>query len=186
MLKCNSHSRRRTEFPPRAGIQSARRPQLNERQEVPPTRLPGRGPRSDAAARRAATCAGTRRPCRSAPDVPGWPEKHQHAGVPARRSLRAVRTPRPRTTSGSTAAAPGAAPSSTRARSAPRSIQAADSSACSRSPNGSVPKNTRNACSFFAPRTTVERETTTPRNNDARKAFDDLFKCLNVVLRPGI
>ena len=38
------------------------------------------------------------------------------------------------------------------------------------------PKNTRNACSLFAPRTTVERETTTPRNNDARKAFDDLFK----------
>ena len=38
------------------------------------------------------------------------------------------------------------------------------------------PKNTRNQCSLFAPRTTVERETTTPRNNDARKAFDDLFK----------
>ena len=38
------------------------------------------------------------------------------------------------------------------------------------------PKNTRNACALFAPRTTVERETTTPRNNDARKAFDDLFK----------
>jgi hypothetical protein len=38
------------------------------------------------------------------------------------------------------------------------------------------PKNTRNVCSLFSPRTTVERETTTPRNNDARKAFDDLFK----------
>jgi hypothetical protein len=38
------------------------------------------------------------------------------------------------------------------------------------------PKNTRNACSLFTPRTTLERETTTPRSNDARKAFDDLFK----------
>jgi hypothetical protein len=38
------------------------------------------------------------------------------------------------------------------------------------------PKSARNGCTFFSPRTTVERETTTPRNNDARKAFDDLFK----------
>lgn len=38
------------------------------------------------------------------------------------------------------------------------------------------PKNTRNACPLFAPRTTVERETTTPRTDSARKAFDDLFK----------
>jgi hypothetical protein len=38
------------------------------------------------------------------------------------------------------------------------------------------PKSGRNGCTFFSPRTTVERETTTPRNNDARKAFDDLFK----------
>jgi hypothetical protein len=38
------------------------------------------------------------------------------------------------------------------------------------------PKNTRNACTLFSPRTTVERETTTPRTDDARKAFDDLFK----------
>ena len=38
------------------------------------------------------------------------------------------------------------------------------------------PKNTRNSCTLFAARTTVERETTTPRNDDPRKAFDDLFK----------
>jgi hypothetical protein len=38
------------------------------------------------------------------------------------------------------------------------------------------PKNERNSCTSYAPRTTVERETTTPRQNDARKAFDDLFK----------
>jgi hypothetical protein len=38
------------------------------------------------------------------------------------------------------------------------------------------PKNTKNACMLYAPRTTVERETTTPRVDDARKAFDDLFK----------
>jgi hypothetical protein len=38
------------------------------------------------------------------------------------------------------------------------------------------PKNARNGCTLFSPRTTVERETTAPRNDDARKAFDDLFK----------
>jgi len=39
-----------------------------------------------------------------------------------------------------------------------------------------APKNVRNTCTFFSPRTTVERETTAPRSDDARKAFDDLFK----------
>ena len=39
-----------------------------------------------------------------------------------------------------------------------------------------TPKNTRNSCTLFTPRTTVERETTTPKVDDARKAFDDLFK----------
>jgi phage FluMu protein Com len=38
------------------------------------------------------------------------------------------------------------------------------------------PKNTKNACTLYVTRTTVERETTTPRVDDARKAFDDLFK----------
>jgi hypothetical protein len=38
------------------------------------------------------------------------------------------------------------------------------------------PKNERNTCTFYAPRTTVERETTTPKVDSARKAFDDLFK----------
>src|SRR5687768_12029629 len=38
------------------------------------------------------------------------------------------------------------------------------------------PKNVKNACTLYSPRTTVERETTAPRENDARKAFDDLFK----------
>lgn len=38
------------------------------------------------------------------------------------------------------------------------------------------PKNTKNACTLYVARTTVERETTTPRVDDARKAFDDLFK----------
>lgn len=37
------------------------------------------------------------------------------------------------------------------------------------------PKNARNNCELYSPRTTVERETTTPRTDDARKAFDDLF-----------
>ena len=38
------------------------------------------------------------------------------------------------------------------------------------------PKNTKNPCTLFTARTTVERETTTPRVDDPRKAFDDLFK----------
>jgi len=38
------------------------------------------------------------------------------------------------------------------------------------------PKNMKNACTLYAARTIVERETTTPRPDDARKAFDDLFK----------
>ncbi len=37
-------------------------------------------------------------------------------------------------------------------------------------------KNERNTCTLFSPRTTVERETTAPRPNNARNAFDDLFK----------
>lgn len=41
------------------------------------------------------------------------------------------------------------------------------------------PKDERNDCAFFAPRTTVERQTSTAAattTNSARKAFDDLFK----------
>ena len=38
------------------------------------------------------------------------------------------------------------------------------------------PKDERNACTLFAPRTTVERETSTPGPQSARQAFDDLFK----------
>ena len=50
-----------------------------------------------------------------------------------------------------------------------------------------APKDARNDCALFAPRTTVERQTSTPQNRDAgssspgssnsaRQAFDDLFK----------
>lgn len=38
-----------------------------------------------------------------------------------------------------------------------------------------APKNARNSCTLFSPRSTVERETTAPRQDSARKAFDDLF-----------
>jgi hypothetical protein len=37
------------------------------------------------------------------------------------------------------------------------------------------PKNAKNSCSLYEARTTVERETTAPRPDNARKAFDDLF-----------
>lgn len=39
-----------------------------------------------------------------------------------------------------------------------------------------APKHARNNCRFYAARTTVERETTTPKVDTARQAFDDLFK----------
>jgi hypothetical protein len=52
-----------------------------------------------------------------------------------------------------------------------------------------APKDARNNCTLFAPRTTVERQTSTPADNNgdggsgssggtnsARQAFDDLFK----------
>ena len=39
-----------------------------------------------------------------------------------------------------------------------------------------TPKDARNACVHFAPRTTVERQTGTPGPTSARQAFDDLFK----------
>jgi hypothetical protein len=43
------------------------------------------------------------------------------------------------------------------------------------------PKDAKNACTWFSPRTTVERQTSTPTSgssttSSARKAFDDLFK----------
>src|SRR5262245_23056616 len=38
------------------------------------------------------------------------------------------------------------------------------------------PKDERNACVLSAPRTTVQRETSTPAPQSARQAFDDLFK----------
>ncbi len=49
-----------------------------------------------------------------------------------------------------------------------------------------APKDVRNACALFEPRTTIERQTSTPVSSgtgggssgtsSARKAFDDLFK----------
>ena len=43
-------------------------------------------------------------------------------------------------------------------------------------PSRVSPKDTRNDCALFAPRTTVERQTGTPGPTTARQAFDDLFK----------
>ena len=39
-----------------------------------------------------------------------------------------------------------------------------------------TPKDERNLCAFFSPRTTVERQTSTAAPTSARQAFDDLFK----------
>jgi hypothetical protein len=90
-MSFTSTGRHRSSSPP--GIQSARRPQLNERQEVPPTRLSGRQPRPGTAPRRAAARAGTGCSSGSAPDLSGRSQEHQHARVPARRALRPVRAP---------------------------------------------------------------------------------------------
>jgi hypothetical protein len=38
------------------------------------------------------------------------------------------------------------------------------------------PKDIKNVCTSYEPRTTVERETTSAAPTSARKAFDDLFK----------
>src|SRR3954466_14017775 len=38
-----------------------------------------------------------------------------------------------------------------------------------------TPKDARNGCAWFTPRTTVERQTGTPGPTSARQAFDDLF-----------
>jgi hypothetical protein len=43
------------------------------------------------------------------------------------------------------------------------------------------PKDEKNSCALFAPRATIERQTSTPaaqspETNSARRAFDDLFK----------
>ena len=38
------------------------------------------------------------------------------------------------------------------------------------------PKDARNECALFAPRTTVERQTGTAGPTSARQTFDDLFK----------
>jgi hypothetical protein len=39
-----------------------------------------------------------------------------------------------------------------------------------------TPKDARNGCTFFTPRTTIERQTGTAGPPSARQAFDDLFK----------
>jgi hypothetical protein len=39
-----------------------------------------------------------------------------------------------------------------------------------------APKDAKNSCTLFAPRTTVERLTGTQGPTSARQAFDDLFK----------
>lgn len=48
---------------------------------------------------------------------------------------------------------------------------------CSKPVTARIPrKEERNECSFFAPRTTSERETSSPKPLDARAAFENLFK----------
>ncbi len=48
---------------------------------------------------------------------------------------------------------------------------------CTRPITARIPrKEARNECSFFAPRTTVERETSSSKPMDARAAFENLFK----------
>ena len=48
------------------------------------------------------------------------------------------------------------------------------------------PKDVRNTCTFFEPRTTVERETRSAPAASARSAFDDLFKSIPRQTTTGI
>ena len=113
----------------------------------------------------AGTAAGarTRRPGRRAPNLAGWPAQHQHAGLPRGRPLLAVRHRRRRRRSRSTA------------RCLRCGTDLHSCSQCTSFDPGSrfecmettvtarvSPKNTRNTCTLYAARTTVERETTTP------------------------
>src|SRR5262249_9542244 len=43
-------------------------------------------------------------------------------------------------------------------------------------PERVTPKDAANSCTYFTPRTTVERQTSTQGPTSARQAFDDLFK----------
>jgi hypothetical protein len=48
---------------------------------------------------------------------------------------------------------------------------------CTRPITARIPKKeSRNECSFFVPRTTIERETSSSKPLDARAAFENLFK----------
>ncbi len=48
---------------------------------------------------------------------------------------------------------------------------------CTRPITARIPKkDARNHCNYYAPRTTVERETSSPKPADARSAFENLFK----------
>jgi predicted RNA-binding Zn-ribbon protein involved in translation (DUF1610 family) len=48
---------------------------------------------------------------------------------------------------------------------------------CTKPITARIPKkDARNECSFFAPRTTIERETSSSKPLDARAAFENLFK----------
>lgn len=48
---------------------------------------------------------------------------------------------------------------------------------CTRPITARIPrKEARNECSFFAPRLTLERETSSSKPTDARAAFENLFK----------
>ena len=128
---------------------------------------------------RAPAGARTGRSRRRTPNLSGRAQEHQHAGVSACRSLRAVRHTWRRRRSGSTAGARSAGPSCTRARSAPRSIQAADSNACNRSLNGSVPRARGMRARCMRPGRRLSgrrrrRETTMPEKHSTTFSISDV------------
>ena len=107
-------------------------PQPDERQEVPPTRLSGRRPRSAGRPRRPRGRRPNPAPRRCSANLPGWPPKHQMPGY--REVVRCAQCGNVGSGDiGLDSRCPGAARTCTRARSARPSIRAAASSACSRS-----------------------------------------------------
>ena len=137
----------------------ARHDALDVGPQVSPARLSGRTARAGQAPREARA--------RTKGAGPAAPERlrtedakpdGRARGLP----LRALRQPSGQRPSSPTAGAAAAAPTSTAASTACRSTPALAGNAHSRRLTARVtPKDERNLCAFFAPRTTVERQTST-------------------------
>ena len=118
----------------------------------------------------------------SPPYLAGRPEEHQHAGLPRGRSLRAVRHRGVGATSGSTAAARAAVPTSTRARSARHSIPGSRFECMQPIPARITPKNASNSLHVL-----LAAHDRRARNHDAahRRRAKGVRRPVQVLERPS-